>query len=113
MRGLGSEILISCWVIVDAPEMMRPSAQPRDERSRGSEPIDPMMPEKAFVLRGEDRLDHVPRHFVQSQLPAETLLHARFAQRNSISIEQRDALHRRAEQGRRNRDEAKTQIARR
>ena len=71
----------------------------RGERSpnRG-EPIDSVMPEKAFVLGGEDRVDHVSRHLFQGQLPAETFRHARFAQWNSISIEQCNALHRRAQQ---------------
>ncbi len=70
------------------------------------------MPEEAFVLRGEDRIDHVPRHFVQSQLAAEALRDARFAQRDSVSIEQRNALHRRTQQRRRERHKVKANFQR-
>ena len=70
------------------------------------------MPEKAFVLRSEHRIDHVTRHFFQSQLVAETLRDSRLAQGNSISIEQRNALHRRAQQRRRERHKAKADLNR-
>ena len=112
MRGLRSEIFTSCCVIVDAPGCDSPVAQPRDGGPNGGEPIDSVMPEKAFVLRGEHRIDHVPRHFFESQLAAETLRDARFAQRNSISIEQRNALHRWPQQRRRERHKAKAEMSR-
>ena len=70
------------------------------------------MPEEAFVFRGEHRIDHMPRHFFESKLVAETLRDARFAQRNPISIEQRNALHGRAQQGGWHWDEAETEMPR-
>ena len=57
-------------------------------------------------------INHVARHFFQGQLAAETLRDARFAQWSSISIEQRNALHWRAQQRRRDRHQAKTEISR-
>ena len=110
MRGLRSEILTNCWVIVDAPDVMRPWLSPVTAARIRGEPIDSVMPEKAFILRGEHRIDHVSRHFIESQLVAETLRDPRFAQRNSISIEQRNALHRRSQQRRRDRHEAKAEM---
>src|SRR5436190_23989393 len=83
----------------------------RDRSTSRGEPIDSVVPEKAFVLRGENRIDHVPWHFFRNQLVAETLRHARFAQWNSISIEQGNALYRRAQQRRWDRHQAKTEMS--
>jgi hypothetical protein len=68
------------------------------------------MSEETFVLGGEHRIDHVPRHFCESEFTAETLCDARFAQRNSISIEQSNALDRRTEKRGRDGHEAKSEM---
>ena len=78
--------------------------QTGDEGARACDPINPVVLVKALVLRGEDDIDDVWRHFFERQLATETLGHARFAQRNSIAVEKRDALDRRAQKRRRNRD---------
>ena len=44
------------------------------------------MPKEAFVFGGQHGIDHVPRDIFESQFAAETLLHPRFAQWDSISI---------------------------
>jgi hypothetical protein len=69
-----------------------------------------MMPVKPFVFRGEDGIDHMRWHFVESQLAAETLGDARFPQRNSIPIKERDALDGRAQERRRNRHKLQAEV---
>src|SRR5205807_10010851 len=67
--------------------------QTGDEGARTCDPINSVVLVKALVLRGEQRIDDVRRHFFESQLVTETLGHARFPQRNSVAIQKRDALN--------------------
>ena len=75
-----------------------------DQSAAGGEPIDSVMRKKAFVFRGENGGDDVRRHFFERELVAESFGHARFAERDAVAIQQRDALDRRLEQCARNRN---------
>ena len=61
---------------------------------------------EAFVLRGQDRVDHVRRNIRESQLATKPLFHARFAQRNAVAVQQANALHRRSQKRGGNRRQA-------
>jgi hypothetical protein len=68
-----------------------------DERcATRRQPIDSMVGVKPLVFRGEDRIDDVARNFCERQLVTEPLSDARFPKRNPVSIEERNALDRRA-----------------
>ena len=81
-------------------------AQPSQERAARGEPIDSVVGVEAFVLRGKNSVDDIPRHVFERELVAESLGNARLAEWNAVAIEERDALHRRAEQRCRDRNEA-------
>ena len=60
---------------------------------------------KALILRCENGADDMRRHFVQREFAAKSLGDAGFPQRNAISVEERNTLHRRPQQRGRNRHE--------
>ena len=76
------------------------------------EPVDSMVGIEAFVFRGEDGVDDVPRHVFQGELVAEALSDTCFTQRNAVPIQERDALHRWSQQRSRNRNEPQREFAR-
>ncbi len=112
VRGRRSEILISCWVIVDAPDANRPRRIPLSKARPVASQSIPWCVQKRLSSAASKRGNDVRRNFRQARLPAESFLHALLAQRNSVPIDQGDALHRRTLQSRRNRNEAETEIAR-
>ena len=69
--------------------------QPRQRRASSGEPIDPVMGIEAFVFRRENGIEDRPRHLVERELVAKPLVNAGLAKRNSMPIQERDALHRR------------------
>src|SRR6478672_7820139 len=64
-----------------------------------------------FVFCRENSSDDVARNFFERELAVETLGHARIAQRNSITIQKRDALDRWTEEGGRNGNELEREMS--
>ena len=87
-------------------------AQTGKNRTNARKPIDPVMAIEAFVLRREDGVDDMTRDVLESEFAAESLRHARFAQRNAGAVQQRDALQRRTQQRRRNWNQLQSEMAR-